>query len=164
MKGKKDSLKFCSGFLGKRLDQRIVKALQPFYTKYLSHHFSEKDFQIYFIENLITDEEFLEKFYEWDSGKVSNWPKEKISETLKNDEKFFLEISKKTDQKNLETYFNINTNKESLVKYFYDNKMVSMIFIAKYSKFFGTSIEETLDHKRFGTLMKIFKKVLDYYD
>ena len=158
IKGKKASLKFCSGFLGKRLDQRIVKALQPFYTKYRSHHFSEKDFQIFFIENLITDSEYLEKFYEWSSEKVSNYD---VKNLIKQDEETILKISQKTGQKKLEIYFNVNTNGESLSKYFYDNKMISMFFVAKYSKFFGDSLEETLEHKRFGTLMKILNKVMD---
>lgn len=156
--GKKVDWSFCKGFLGKRLDPRITKALQPFYTKYLSHHFSEKDFQIFFIENLIISETFLENFFKWSSDTVKNYDVESL---IKQDEETILKISQKTCQKSLETYFNINTNGESLAKYFYDNKMVSMFFMAKYSRFFKSGDNESDEHKRFVTLMKILKKVLD---
>lgn len=86
----------------------------------------------------------------------------KISkEDLKNDQEFILKVSEKSKVKDLKIFFDINTNGESLISSFYEKKLVSIQFLARYSQYFVRRENETEKHKKLVEITKIAKQILN---
>lgn len=152
-------IEFKNGIISNRYDRRRLKALEIFYTCYLCHHFSEYDFQYYFLENLVKDEKFIEDFFKWDSKKVQNITKELIEKEIKKDESKLLEIAKVSKIKNGEKFFEINNDGESLIYKFYANNLISLHFLIKYSNKFIEDDKQTMKHKQIVRIVKILKNI-----
>lgn len=152
-------IQFKNGIIGKRYKQWVLKSLETFYTCYLCNHFSEYDFQYYFLENLIKDESFIDNIKKWDSNKVQNITKELIEKEIKKDESKILSIAKASNVKNGEKFFEINNDGESLIYKFYTNNLISLHFLIKYANNFTENENQSEKHKKIVRIVKILKNI-----
>jgi hypothetical protein len=160
LKGNKVNWRFNLGKLyGKRFKPWVVKKLSEIFSLYNCHHFTELDFQVYVLENLIKDETFLDNVGSWNVDDIREGEKD-IGNVIKKDQEFLVELSKKTHIKDIQIYFNINSNGESLMYSFYEASQISLYFLAKYSTYFVESTKETNKHKIFVKLVKILNEII----
>lgn len=135
----------------------VYNKITEFYSYYRSNHFSEIDYQIYVLEKCIEHDDFLTNMTKWNVRDVKKISKE----DLKNDQEFILKVSEKSKVKDLKIFFDINTNGESLISSFYEKKLVSIQFLARYSQYFVRRENETEKHKKLVEITKIAKQILN---
>lgn len=160
MKGRKVNWKFEYGFLGKRTIPWVKTTLSKIYIRYNSNHFSELDFQLYVLENLIKDETYIDKIATWNYDEIKKVSKKDIENMIKKDQDFLVEVSKKAKVQNLQIFFDINTNGESLVYKFYLEQKLSLHFLIKYHKYFVKNEIETEKHKNFVKIINIIYEII----
>lgn len=148
-----------SDIMGTRVKPWIMNGLESFYNCYRCNHFSEYDFQFYFMKNLIDDEDFIKDTKKWDSDKVQNITDELIEKEIKKDESKLLEIAKIKKIKDEKKFFEINNDGESLVYKFYANKIISIQFLIKYSESFIDDDKQSEKHKKIVRIVKIMNKI-----
>lgn len=161
--GKDQNWFFNVCFMRGRRDIRIQKILATFMSYFRSSHFSELDFQMYFLFKLLEDEDFLKDSKKWLACDVKNISLKDASEKLKSDQEFLIEVSKKTNFTSLEKFFDINMNGESLIYSFYMKGYISIHFLIEYNMFFKESDKQTKKHEHVVKIVKLMKKILKNY-
>lgn len=159
LKDKKVNFNFRSGMLGRRLKPWIKNKVLEFYGRYKCHHFSEMDFQTYFLECLIEDENFLESVLKWDVNNVKEYKDSDVQKTIEMDYKFLSAVSKQAKVKNVQVLFDINSSGDSLVYKFYKENKLSLHFLVKCIPYFKESDKEHGEHKRFIKILKIMNEI-----
>lgn len=162
-KNRKINWNFRSGRLGQRLKPWVKNKVLEFYGRYKCHHFSDLDFQIYFLENLIEDEKFLETVSKWDVNKVKEYKQKDVELTIEMDYKFLSAVSKQAKVKQVQTLFDINSSGDSLVYKFYKENKLSLHFLVKCLAYFKEDEKEHGEHKRFVKILKIMNEIQKTY-
>lgn len=154
---------FQKGIAGKRSIPWVVKKLTEFYACHRSSHFTELDFQIYFLESIIKNEKFLENCNIWNPRDVKKVSRIEMTEMIVKDQEFILKVSKSSGVKDPQIFFDINNNGESLISSFYEKGLISIHFLVKYCMYFIESENETEKHKKIVKISKIIREILQNY-
>lgn len=142
----------------KRTKPDLKTVSERLYQKFINHHFTFDEYILYLLNEAIYNPEFFKKPYSWDINNVSDVSK-LFTETRRNeDEDFMVSIAKQTGLREIEKYFEINSDGNSFCMSFVMKKLLSPRFFIDKNRPVNYS-KESLEHKRFRRIMDGMKQV-----
>ena len=144
----------------KRTKPDLKKVSENIYQKVINKHFSKEEFAKYLIHNSIFEENFLETPYKWEINEICNISKIYNKKSLTTDQEFILNIAQKTNVRDIQKYFDINSDGESFWFKFLKQKHITPMFVISFINKINVNYdEESKEHERVRRLINALIKI-----
>jgi hypothetical protein len=144
----------------KRTKFDLKKVSENVYQKVINNHFTKQEFATFLLHNSIYNKDFLKSPFEWNVNEICNISKVYNKSSLEADREFIIKISQKTGMKEIQKYFDINSDGESIWYKFLMQKYISPMFIISLINKINVNYEEeSLEHKQVRRIINAIQKI-----